>query len=139
MSRGPGASGPGGAPGPLGVGAGIVAAAFALSGTVHLVRPSVFEPMVPDLLPGATELVLVSGVAELLCAAGLVWPRTRLLAGPASAALLVAVFPANVSMAVDAWQGYRSGEDSAGWLAGTVVRLPLQLPLIWWAWRAGRR
>ena len=122
----------------LGVGAGLVAGLFAASGVIHLVRPSVFESMVPGFLGDPTPLVLVSGVAELACAAGLAWPRTRRVAGPASAALLVAIFPANVAMAVDAWQGWQAGEDSAGWLAGTLVRLPLQLPLIWWAWRAGR-
>ena len=124
--------------GRLGVGAGVVAGLFAASGVVHLVRPSVFESMVPGFLGDPTPLVLVSGVAELVCAAGLLRPRTRRLAGPASAALLVAIFPANVAMAVEAWQGWQAGEDSAGWLAGTLVRLPLQLPLVWWAWRAGR-
>lgn len=122
----------------LGVGAGLVAGLFAASGVIHVVRPSVFESMVPGFLGDPTPLVLVSGVAELVCAAGLVRPRTRRLAGPASAALLVAIFPANVAMAVDAWQGWQAGEDSAGWFAGTLVRLPLQLPLVWWAWRAGR-
>lgn len=122
----------------LGVGAGLVAGLFAASGVIHLVRPSVFESMVPGFLGDPTPLVLVSGVAELVCAAGLVRPRTRRLAGPASAALLVAIFPANLAMAVDTWQGWQAGEDSAGWFAGTLVRLPLQLPLVWWAWRAGR-
>ena len=124
---------------PLGRGAGLVAVLFAASGVVHLVRPSVFESMVPGFLGDPTPVVVVSGVAELVCAAGLAWPRTRRLAGPASAALLVAILPANVDMAVDAWQGWRAGEDSAGWLAGTIVRLPLQVPLVWWAWKAGRR
>lgn len=122
----------------LGLGAGLVAGLFAASGVIHLVRPSVFESMVPGFLGDPTPLVLVSGVAELACAAGLLWPRTRRLAGPASAALLVAIFPANVAMAVDAWRGWQEGGDSAGWFAGTLVRLPLQLPLVWWAWRAGR-
>ncbi|MCW2866531.1 MAG: hypothetical protein JWR20_719 [Marmoricola sp.] len=125
-------------PARLGAGAGLVATLFGVSGVVHLVRPSVFESMVPGLLGDPTPVVVVSGVAELVCAAGLVWPRTRRLAGPASAALLVAILPANVTMAVDAWQGWRSGEDGAAWLAGTLVRLPLQAPLVWWAWRAGR-
>ena len=126
-------------PARLGAGAGLVATLFGVSGVVHLVRPSVFESMVPGLLGGPTPVVVVSGVAELVCAAGLVWPRTRRLAGPASAALLVGVLPANVTMAVDAWHGWRSGEDGTAWLAGTLLRLPLQAPLVWWAWRAGRR
>ena len=52
---------------------------------------------------GAREIVLVSGVAELVCAAGLVHPRTRNAAGWASAALLLAVWPGNFQMAADSF------------------------------------
>jgi len=138
----PGRQDPSDPPGRLGAGAGLVATLFGVSGVVHLVRPSVFTSMVPGLLGDPTPVVVVSGVAELVCSAGLVWPRTRRLAGPASAALLVAILPANVTMTVDAWHAWRSGgggADGAAWLAGTLVRLPLQAPLVWWAWRAGRR
>ena len=95
-------------------------------------------PIVPDALPAHRFLVQVSGVAELACAAGLVWRRTRKMAGFASAALLVAVFPANVTMAVDAWQSWKDGGHSGWYVLGTLVRLPLQVPLIWWAWRVTR-
>ncbi|WP_454049794.1 DoxX family protein [Cellulomonas sp. Marseille-Q8402] len=125
---------------PLGRGAAVVATAFAVSGVVHLVRPQVFEPIVPRALPHPRDLVLVSGVAELACAAGLVLPGTRRAAGAASAALLVAVFPANVQMAVDAVRGAtadRSGPRLAR-AAVTLARLPLQWPLVRWAWAAGR-
>jgi uncharacterized membrane protein len=111
---------------------------FMGSGVLHLVRPGVYEPIVPPFLPGAHALVLLSGVAELLCAAGLVVRRTRRWAGWASAALLVAVFPANVTMAVDAWLDWRDDDAGTAYLVGTVVRLPLQVPLVWWAWRASR-
>jgi uncharacterized membrane protein len=123
---------------PLGPGAGAVAAAFAVSGVVHLVRPQVFEPIVPRVLPRRRDLVLASGVAELLCAAGLVVPRTRRAAGAASAALLVAVFPANVQMAADAVRGARRDRARTTRAAATLARLPLQWPLIRWAWAAGR-
>jgi uncharacterized membrane protein len=113
----------------------VVLALFLLSGTIHLVRPEVFTPIVPDLLPAHRLIVYLSGVAELACAAGLVWRRTRRLAGLASAALLVAVFPANVTMAVDAWRSWDDGGHSGWYVVGTLVRLPLQLPLIWWVWR----
>ena len=113
-------------------------ALFVGSGTLHLVRPGIFEPIVPDALPAARTLVLLSGVAELACAAGLVWRRTRVLAGWAAAVLLVAIFPANVTMSVHAAQDWRAGEASGLYLAGTLVRLPLQVPLIWWAWRVTR-
>lgn len=50
---------------------------FTFSGVVHLVRPGVFTPIVPDILPAHRLLVYVSGVAELLCAAGLAWRVSR--------------------------------------------------------------
>ena len=111
---------------------------FTGSGVLHLVRPGVYEPIVPPFLPDPRGLVLLSGVAELLCAAGLVVRRTRRWAGWASAALLVAVFPANVTMAVDAWLDWRHGDAGTAYLLGTIVRLPLQVPLVRWAWQATR-
>lgn len=118
----------------------LLAAAFAGSGVIHLVRPQVFEPAVPDALPRARELVYVSGAAEIACAAGLLVPRTRRAAGLASAALLVAVFPANVQMTVDAARAAQRKPTTAriAYLAGTVARLPLQWPLIRAAADAGR-
>ncbi|MFE7227276.1 DoxX family protein [Nocardioides sp. NPDC057577] len=118
-----------------------LAALFLGSGTLHLVRPQVFEPIVPPQLPEPRKVVEVSGVAEIVCGLGLLHPRTRRIAGLASAALLVGVFPANVQMSVDA--GKRANRKrtakSAGFFAGTVARLPLQLPMIKVALRAGKR
>ncbi|YAL82261.1 DoxX family protein [Dermacoccaceae bacterium W4C1] len=115
--------------------------AFTVSGVIHLVRPQVFTPLVPRWLPDARQVVHLSGVAELACAAGLAHPRTRAVAGSASAALLVAVWPGNVQMA---WDAHRRLERK-GWTpareamrVGTALRVPLQIPLIRAAWRAGR-
>lgn len=117
-----------------------LASAFLVSGTVHLVRSQVFEPIVPRALPARRELVLFSGVAELVCAAGLLVPATRPVAGPASAALLVAVFPANVQMSLS--HGRRAARTRRpahlASFAATLARLPLQRPLIRIALRAGR-
>jgi uncharacterized membrane protein len=112
------------------------AVAFALSGAVHLVRPQVFEPIMPRVIPQPQHrpLIYLSGLIELVCAAGLA--RRHRWAGPASAALLVAVFPANVQTALDAGTGRNSGivdNKLACWL-----RLPLQLPMIWAALQVGR-
>ena len=84
----------------------------------------------PYLLAGlltATALVYASGVVELLCAAGLAVPRTRRLAGWATAALFVVVFPANLTMALN------SGGRSDAYQVGAWARLPMQIPLIAWA------
>ena len=110
-----------------------LAALFTTSGTVHLVRPEVFEPLVPRWLPARREIVLGSGVAELVCAAGLLLPRARPLAGWASAALLVGVFPGNVQMALDARHRRSTARQ-----VGTLARLPLQVPLVRAALRAAR-
>jgi uncharacterized membrane protein len=118
-----------------------LAVLLATSGVVHLVRPQVFEGMVPHVLPNARALVYVSGAAELLCAAGLLVPATRRPAGLASAILLLAVFPANVQMSID--QGRRADRKgdtaSRASFAASLARLPLQVPLIRTALRAGSR
>ncbi len=117
----------------------LVVGPFAVSGVLHLVRPTVFEPIIPaPLRPWARPLVLASGVAELACAAGLLHPLTRRPAGLAAAALLVAVWPANLQMTVDLGRRARRRRDRASqaMFAGSVARLPLQLPLIRIALRA---
>jgi uncharacterized membrane protein len=118
---------------PLRTDAKVVVGAFLASGVVHLVRPQTFEPLMPDWVPAHREVIWASGVAELLCAAGLLLPPTRRAAGLASAAVLVGVFPGNVKMAVDA-----SRTPNDGFKAVAFGRLPLQLPLIRGALRAGR-
>lgn len=114
----------------------VLVSAFLVSGMVHLVRPQVFEPIVPPMLPGKRQVVYVSGVAELACAAGLLLPQTRKSAGVASATLLAAVFPANVQMAIDAHRAIeRKGPTPRRQAvrAAAIARLPLQVPLIRWA------
>lgn len=110
-----------------------LALGFAASGVVHLARPQAYEPLMPSWVPAHREVILGSGVAELACAAGLALPATRRLAGWASAALLVGVYPGNVKMAVDA-----ARSDNPAFKAAAFARLPLQLPMIRAALRAAR-
>ncbi|MDP3891367.1 DoxX family protein [Nocardioides sp.] len=110
-----------------------LAGIFAVSGTMHLVRPELYAPIMPKVVPAPREVILGSGVAELALAAGLLHPRTRRLAGWGSVALLVGVFPANVKMAKDAQRGRKPALK-----VGTLARLPLQLPMIRAALRAAR-
>ncbi len=119
-----------------------LAALFLTSGVVHLVRPQVMDPLIPRALPAARQLIYASGVAELGCALGLLVPSTRRVAGWASAAILLAVFPGNVQMAVTAHgraQRDSSGLASQAVLVAALARLPLQLPLIRTALRAAGR
>ena len=100
------------------------------AGVLHLAVPEPFDGIVPDLLPATRAWTYGSGVVELLCAAAVATPRTRHAGGLATAALFVAVFPANLQMAVDAEGGL--------WRAVAWARLPLQVPLVLWAVQVAR-
>lgn len=110
-----------------------LAAILGISGLVHLGKPEVYEPIMPSMVPAHREVIFASGVAELLCAAGLLVPRLRKPAGWASAALLLAVYPANLKMAGDAAQTDKTGFKAIAW-----GRLPLQIPMIRTALKAAR-
>jgi uncharacterized membrane protein len=118
-----------------------LATILATSGVIHLVRPEVYEGIVPHVLPHKRLLVHASGVLEIACAAGLLHPSTRRAAGWGSAALLVGVFPANIQMSVD--QGRRAARRgdtaSRATFAATLARLPLQWPMVRTALRAAGR
>ncbi|AOD24576.1 hypothetical protein NXT08_21300 [Rhodococcus pyridinivorans] len=97
-------------------------------GVLHFVRPEPFDGMVPRALPGdARTYTYASGVAEIAVAGALAVPRTRRLGGSLAAALFLAVFPANVQMAVT-W--LRSPKLSPAAKAVSLARLPLQVPLV---------
>ena len=109
-----------------------LAGVLAVAGLAHFIAPEPFEEIVPTPLADHGELLVqVSGVAELACAAGLLVPKTRRAAAAATALLFVLVFPANVQMALDG-----GGGRVPAWAAW--ARLPLQVPLLWWALRIRR-
>ena len=109
----------------------ITGVVFAVAGVLHFVVPGVYLGIMPAWLPWHTALVSASGVFEVLGGLGLLWPRTRRLAGIGLVALLVAVFPANVEML------RLSLAANAPWPAQLALwaRLPLQGLLMWWVWR----
>ena len=99
-------------------------------GAVHFVAPVGFVQIVPKALPAPLLLVYVSGVFEVLGGVGILVPRTRRLAGCGLIALYVAVFPANINMAMNHIEPVGTHiPEAVYWL-----RLPLQLVLIAWAW-----
>jgi uncharacterized membrane protein len=109
----------------------VMAAFYAFAGFNHFRAPEFYLPIMPPYLPWHEELVFLSGVAELMIGVGLLIPRTRVLAAWGAIALLVAVFPANIHMAVaDVPVG--DPPQSAGVLRW--VRLPLQFVLMAWGW-----
>ena len=78
-----------------------LAAFFTTTGVLHFVIPRSYEAMMPPSLPAHREAVIVSGIAEIAGGAAVLPPRTRRFARWWLLALLVAVFPANVHMALN--------------------------------------
>ena len=108
----------------------LLSVTFVAAGTLHFVRPDAYERIMPDYLPAHHELVLISGAAEIAGGLGVAFAQTRRWSGLWLAALLLAIFPANVNMAVNS-EHFRSIAPALLW-----ARLPLQGLLIWWALRA---
>jgi uncharacterized membrane protein len=102
---------------------------------MHFLVPRFYDAMIPPQLPGRPRTwTYGSGVAELGVAAAVAITRTRRLGGLAAAWLFVCVLPGNVKMAMDAHRRHRPPAERLA----TLVRLPLQLPLIAWALRVQR-
>jgi uncharacterized membrane protein len=101
-----------------------------VAGVSHFVSPDFFDPIVPPWLPGpARAYTYASGLAEIAVGLALLPRRTRRAAAFAAAALFVAVYPANLYMAWD-WRDRPLADQLVAW-----GRLPLQIPLVWWAIR----
>lgn len=118
----------------LPIGTWILIAIFTASGVLHLLNPSAFEwlmwPMDASLV---TALIIASGFAELICAIGLLMRHPW--AGRLTALTLLAIWPANIWYAFDVIaQGSETWLIIAAW-----VRLPIQIPLIWAAWKSPRK
>lgn len=113
-----------------------LALGMTVSGVAHFVSPRPFVQHLPDAIPIRAELVAITGIMELVLAAGLVGPRRfRRPTGLALAAFLVLVLPANIYAAL-------SQVPIDGVAAGALRwwRLPLQVPLVvaaWWSTRSG--
>jgi uncharacterized membrane protein len=101
---------------------------FVLAGVLHFVKTGTYAGIVPPMFPAPRLWVYLSGVAEIAGGLGVMLPPTRQAAAWGLVALLLCVWPANLYMAmhpelfpgIPAW---------ALW-----ARLPLQIPMIWWAW-----
>ena len=112
---------------------GIPGVLFIAAGSLHFVRPAMYQQIVPPQLGHQALLVAISGAAEIAGGIGLLVPPTRRAASFGLILLLLAVWPANIFMAVEA---KRFATVAPGW--ALWARVPLQLLLIWWIERAGR-
>ena len=111
----------------------LVGAVFLAAGLLHFLRPEAYEAIMPAYLPAPRALVYASGAAEMAGGAGVLHPATARRAGWWLIATLVAVFPANVEMALHA-ERFRAIPEPLLW-----ARLPLQALLVAWVWRAAVR
>jgi uncharacterized membrane protein len=117
----------------------LMAAVYLGAGTMHFRDPWFFVQIMPPYLPWHWGLVYLSGAIEILLGVLLLVPATSRLAAWGVIALLIAVFPANVHMAVahvqfDPPPAWGQPTPLMAWL-----RLPLQAVLIWWAWLYTRK
>lgn len=111
----------------------LIIALFFVSGCIaHFVVTDFFVMAMPDYLGYHRELVIISGIFELLGGLGILLPQTRLWAGYGLIALVVAVYPANINMAL---HPERYADIPVILL---YIRLPFQFLFVWFIWWAIR-
>ena len=103
------------------------------AGINHFVHPGTYQRIMPPYLPAPVLLVAISGIAEIAGGLGMLIPTLRRPAGLGLVVLLLAVFPANVHMALHPG----TFANIPAWLLW--LRLPLQPMLMWWVWRSAVR
>ena len=103
------------------------------AGINHFWHAAMYVAIMPPWFPYHAALVYISGVFEFVLGFLLFPAGTRRMAAWGIVGLLVAVFPANIQMAISYYQEH----NPHLWLA--IARLPMQLVLIWWAWLYTRK
>jgi uncharacterized membrane protein len=107
---------------------------YIAAGTLHFLFTRRYVAIMPPYLPAPLALALISGAAEIAGGIGILAPipPVRRAAAWGIIALLIAVMPANIYMVTD----HQRFPNIPLWLL--ILRLPLQLPLLYWAWRYTR-
>ena len=98
------------------------------AGINHFIKPAYYMAIMPPYIPWHLQLVYITGVCEILISLFLIPKSTRRVTAWILIALLIAIFPANIQMTIN----YANEGNPALWY--TILRLPVQLLLIWWAW-----
>ena len=101
---------------------------YILAGFFHFARPTFYLRSMPPWVPYHSFWVYASGVVEIALGVALLFPSTQVGAAWGIILLLIGVFPANVYM-------YTSGKFRRIPRFLLLLRLPLQLVLIWWAYQ----
>ncbi len=102
---------------------------YIAAGINHFRRPKMYKKIMPPYIPWHLPLVYASGIAEIVLGVLLIPEATRPVAAWLIIALLIAIFPANIQMAIN----YYRRHHPYTWL--TILRLPVQILLIVWAWQ----
>lgn len=97
----------------------------------HFFRPEFFYAIVPDFLP-KREVVFLTGIPELLIGLGVLWPRTRALAGLGFSLLCLAFLPLHI------WDLFRENPAITPQIAA-IIRVFIQFILIWLGWKLWKR
>ncbi|MBS1574039.1 MAG: DoxX family protein [Bacteroidetes bacterium] len=106
----------------------VMAVLYIIAGSYHFINPRIYSRMMPTLVPWHRPIVYISGAVEIILAILLIPVVTRVYAAWGVILLLIVIFPANIQMMLNF---YRKRNPYL-WI--TILRLPLQLVLIWWAW-----
>ena len=107
----------------------LTAGFFIVAGVNHFLNPAPYLAMMPPWVPWPEVLDKIAGAAEVAGGIGLSVKRFRRAAAWGLLALLVAVFPANLQVALYGWPGVKI----APWVLW--ARLPVQLvfgAVVWW-------
>ena len=101
---------------------------FIVAGINHFLHPRFYLDIMPPWVPYHLLTVYISGLCEVVFGSLLLYPATRRVGAWLIILLLIAIFPANIQMAIN----FAHSHSPYLWLA--IARLPLQLLLVWWVW-----
>lgn len=106
----------------------LLATFFVVAGANHFVHPQAYLKMIPPYVPLPRAMNVISGAAEMLGGIAVLIPQLRRAAGWSLIALLIAVFPANLHVALHGWDGVKM----PAWILW--ARLPMQVAFVAWVY-----
>ena len=106
---------------------------YIAAGINHFIHPLFYKKIMAAYIPWHMAVIFVSGILEILLGIFIIPVLTRRVAAWGIIILLIAIFPANINMILN----YLNDKNPALWI--TILRLPLQIILIWWAYNFTKR
>ena len=105
----------------------LMSAIYCIAGIMHFIKPKGFISITPKWVPSPEKVNILVGAIEIILGVALLFSATRSYAAIGIIALLIAVFPANVNH-------FQKARRKGKGVAITLIRLPIQLLLIYWAY-----